>query len=113
MLRQEKRAESQALLQTAANVSQIVPLNMKAFVEHFLDSYGIQDKERYFAHPPGTVGAAGRRAAAAGRAGRDVDSAGAVTRTDGTVGPGQRGGHDGAAAARALDDPGDVSRRPR
>ena len=58
MLRQEKRAESQALLQTAANVSQIVPLNMKAFVEHFLDSYGIQDKEKYFAHAPGTAGAA-------------------------------------------------------
>jgi hypothetical protein len=57
MLRQEKRAESQALLQTAANVSQILPLNMKAFMEHFLDSYGIQDKEKYFSHAPGTAGA--------------------------------------------------------
>ena len=49
MLRQEKRAEAQAKLQTAANVSQIVPLNMKAFVEDFLESYGVQDTEKYFA----------------------------------------------------------------
>jgi hypothetical protein len=62
MHRQEKRAESQALLQTAANVSQFVPLNMKAFVEHFLDSYGIQDKEKYFANAPGTAGAAAGQA---------------------------------------------------
>ena len=58
MMRQEKRAEEQAKLQTAANVSQIVPLNMKAFVEDFLKSYGVQDTEKYFAHAPGTAGAA-------------------------------------------------------
>ena len=57
MLRQET-AEEQAKLQTAANVSQIVPLNMKAFVEDFLKSYGVQDTEKYFAHGPGTPGAA-------------------------------------------------------
>ena len=59
LLRQEKRAEEQAKLQTAANVSQIVPLNMKAFVEDFLESYGVQDTERYFAPTPGTAGAQG------------------------------------------------------
>lgn len=58
LLRQERRAEAQALLQTAANVSQILPVNMQAFMEYFLDSYGIQDKEKYFAHAPGTAGAA-------------------------------------------------------
>jgi hypothetical protein len=58
IMRQEKRAEEQAKLQTAANVSQIVPLNMKAFVEDFLKSYGVQDTEKYFAHAPGTQGAA-------------------------------------------------------
>jgi hypothetical protein len=58
MMRQEKRAEEQAKLQTAANVSQILPLNMKAFMEDFLKSYGVQDTERYFSHGPGTVGAA-------------------------------------------------------
>jgi len=58
MLRQEKRAEEQAKLQTAANVSQIIPLNMKAFVEDFLKSYGVQDTEKYFANAPGTRGAA-------------------------------------------------------
>jgi hypothetical protein len=58
LLRQEKRQEEQAKLQTAANISQVVPLNMKAFVEDFLGSYGIQDTERYFAHPEGSNGAA-------------------------------------------------------
>jgi len=58
MLRQEKRQEEQAKLQTAANVSQILPLNLKAFMEDFLKSYGVQDTEKYFAHAPGTAGAA-------------------------------------------------------
>jgi len=62
MLRQEKRQEEQAKLQTAANVSQIVPLNMKAFVEDFLKSYGIQDTEKYFANAPGTKGATAAQA---------------------------------------------------
>jgi hypothetical protein len=62
LLRQEKRAEEQAKLQTAANVSQIVPLNMKAFVEDFLYSYGVQDTERYFAPQPGTARAAAQGA---------------------------------------------------
>jgi hypothetical protein len=68
MHRQEKRAEAQAMLQTAANVSQMIPLNMKAFMEHFLESYGIQDKEKYFAHAPGTKGAAGAPPPGAGSA---------------------------------------------
>jgi hypothetical protein len=58
MLRQEKRQEEQAKLQTAANVSQILPLNLKAFMEDFLKSYGVQDTEKYFANTPGTKGAA-------------------------------------------------------
>lgn len=66
MLRQEKRAESQALLQTAANVSQLLPLNLQAFMEYFLDSYGIQDKQKYFAHPPGSQGAAAAQPPAGG-----------------------------------------------
>lgn len=66
MLRQERRAEAQAMLQTAANVSPLIPLNMQAFMEHFLESYGIQDKEKYFAHGPGTKGAAGAPPAGGG-----------------------------------------------
>lgn len=58
MLRQEKRAEAQALLQTAANVSQLLPLNLKAFMDNMLDAYGIQDKEKYYAHAQGTMGQA-------------------------------------------------------
>jgi len=58
MMRQEKRAEEQAKLQTAVNTSQVLPLNLKAFMEDFLKSYGVQDTEKYFAHAPGTAGAA-------------------------------------------------------
>jgi hypothetical protein len=64
MLRQEKRAEEQAKFQTAVNASQVMPLNLKAFMEDFLKSYGVQDTEKYFAHGPGTQGAAASPAAA-------------------------------------------------
>jgi hypothetical protein len=59
LMRQERRAEEQAKLQTAANVSQIIPLNMKAFMEDFLESYGVTATEKYFAATPGTAGAQG------------------------------------------------------
>jgi hypothetical protein len=59
LMRQERRAESQSLMQMAASVAPIAaqlnaPLNLKAYMENVLDSYGIQDKERYFlpAAPP-------------------------------------------------------------
>ena len=61
MLRQEKRQEEQAKLQTAANVSQILPLNMKQFMIDFLKSYGVQNTEQYFAHGQGTQGAAAQQ----------------------------------------------------
>jgi hypothetical protein len=53
LMRQERRAEAQSLLQVAAGVAPIAaqlnsPLNMRAFVELALDAYDIQDKERYF-----------------------------------------------------------------
>ena len=56
LLRQERRAESQSLLQIAAQTAQVfavsgAPLNLKAFMEKTLDSYDIQDKERYFLPP--------------------------------------------------------------
>jgi len=53
LMRQERRAEAQSLLQVAAGIAPIAaqlnsPLNMRAFVELALDAYDIQDKERYF-----------------------------------------------------------------
>ena len=53
LMRQERRAEAQALLQVAAGIAPIAaqsnaPLNMRAFVELALDAYDITDKERYF-----------------------------------------------------------------
>jgi hypothetical protein len=59
--RNERRAESNSLLQIASQVAQIfamygAPLNLKAFMEDALDSYDKPDKERYFMPPQ--VGAA-------------------------------------------------------
>jgi hypothetical protein len=59
--RQERRAESNSLLQIASQVAQMfamygAPLNLKAFMEDALDSYDKPDKERYFMPPQ--VGAA-------------------------------------------------------
>jgi hypothetical protein len=60
LMRQERRAEAQALLQIAAQVAPIfatsgAPLNMKPFMEKALDAYDIPDKDRYFlpVTPPG------------------------------------------------------------
>jgi len=53
LLRQERRAESNSLLQIALQGAQIstmlgCPLNIKAFWENALDAYDKTDKERYF-----------------------------------------------------------------
>lgn len=53
LLRQERRAESQSLLQIAAQTQQIfamsgTPLNLRAFMEKTLDAYDVPDKERFF-----------------------------------------------------------------
>lgn len=56
LMRQERRAEAQSLLQVAASIAPLMaqsgaPLNMKAFVEKALDAYNVIDKERYFMPP--------------------------------------------------------------
>jgi len=61
LMRQERRAEAQSLLQIAAQVQQVfavsgAPLNLKAFMEKTLDAYDVPDKERYFM--PAQIGAA-------------------------------------------------------
>lgn len=61
LMRQERRAESQSLLQIAAQVQPVfaqsgAPLNLRAFMEKTLDAYDEQDKERFFM--PAPVGAA-------------------------------------------------------
>jgi hypothetical protein len=65
LMRQERRAESQSLMQMAAQVQPVMaqsgaPLNLKAYMEKVLDSYNVTDKERYFlptpsGAPPGAV----------------------------------------------------------
>jgi hypothetical protein len=62
MMRQERRAENQALTTMAVQSAQLMqaagyPLNLRRFWERLLDSYGISDKATYFAEqgqlPPG------------------------------------------------------------
>ena len=60
LLRQERRAEAQALLQLTASTAPIAaqlgaPPNMRAYQELVLDAFDITDKERYFAAPPPAV----------------------------------------------------------
>jgi hypothetical protein len=67
--RQERRAESQSLLQIAAQVQPIfaqsgAALNLKAFMEKTLEAYDVLDKERYFLPRP--LGQAAIGAPAAG-----------------------------------------------
>jgi hypothetical protein len=57
LLRQERRAEANSLLQIAAQVQQIfavsgAPLNLRAFMEKTLDAYDVPDKERFFLPKP-------------------------------------------------------------
>lgn len=60
MMRQEKRAEAQALVQTAAQIAPVMmavqqPLNMRAFVEDWLRAFDVQDYDRYFTAQPQTI----------------------------------------------------------
>lgn len=65
LMRQERRAESQSLLQIAAQTQPIfiqsgAALNLRAFMEKTLDAYDVLDKERYFMPPKvGAAAAAG------------------------------------------------------
>lgn len=57
LVRQERRAEEQAKLQVALSAVPVMaaigqPLNMQAFVEDFLDAFGVEDKAKYFSQAP-------------------------------------------------------------
>lgn len=61
LMRQEKRAEGQALVQVASQIAPIAqavgsPLNLRAFIEDWLRDYDVIDVDRYFA-PPGSQAA--------------------------------------------------------
>ena len=58
LMRQERRSESQSLLQIAAQAAPIFaqsgsPLNLRTFMEKTLDAYDVLDKDTYFLHPQG------------------------------------------------------------
>lgn len=62
LMRQERRAEAQALLNVFAGAAQVMtmhgaPPNLRAFAEQVLDAYDIDDKDRFFLTPPPMPGA--------------------------------------------------------
>lgn len=68
MMRQERRAEAQALLQVALSSAPVmaavgVPINVKAFMEDYLRAFEIDDIDRYFtaAPQPQIAGAPGQQ----------------------------------------------------
>ena len=98
LLRQERRAEAQALLQLAASTAPIAaqlgaPPNMRAYTELVLDAFDIKDKERYFAAPP---------PAAAGLPGATPPAGGAVPGIPGIPTPSGNGVTNPGAAAGPL-----------
>ena len=65
LMRQERRAEAQSLMQIAVQAAPIfaqsgAPLNLKTFMEKTLDAYDVLDKETYFLHPSAPVAAPGQ-----------------------------------------------------
>jgi hypothetical protein len=64
LMRQERRAEAQSLMQIAGQLAPVMaqsgaPLNLKAFMEKTLDAYDVLDKERYFLPPQAGAATAG------------------------------------------------------
>jgi hypothetical protein len=66
MLEQQRKAEGMAFVQTAAQLAPLaaaagIPMNMKAYVDEWLKSQGVEDVERFWsAMPqPAVPGAAG------------------------------------------------------
>jgi hypothetical protein len=65
LMRQERRAEAQSLMQMAVQAAPVfaqsgAPLNLKAFMEKTLDAYDVLDKETYFLHPGTPTAAPGQ-----------------------------------------------------
>jgi hypothetical protein len=98
MMRQERRAEAQSLMQMAGQLSQVMPLNMKAFMELVLDSYGVQNKEAFFAAPQGAGGAGEQPPPGGGLGPEAPTSAGAQ---EGMTPKGPQGGQTNTALAGA------------
>lgn len=74
LMRQEKRAEAMAKLKTALESAQYFAalpgqpgLNVKAFMDDFLEAYGTQDLERYYSAVPQNVGMATQQQAQPGQ----------------------------------------------
>jgi hypothetical protein len=96
LLRQERRAEAQALLQLTASTAPIAaqlgaPPNMRAYQELVLDAFDITDKERFFAAPPpaaaGPPGTPPPEGAVPGIPGIPTPSGNGVTNPGAAAGP--------------------------
>jgi hypothetical protein len=75
MMRQERRAEAQTLLQMAGQLAQVVPLNMKAFMTRVLDAYGVDQPEQFFSAEEQQGAAAGANGSAPPGIGPETPSA--------------------------------------
>jgi hypothetical protein len=119
LMRQERRAEAQSLMQMAASVAPIAaqlnaPLNLKAYMENVLDSYDILDKERYFlpAAPPSLAPPPGSPPGAPPSTPQSPNGSAGVTNPElaaGPLSPSAQGGNSmspEAAMARALSSRG-------
>jgi hypothetical protein len=56
LMRQERRAEAQSLMQVAASIAPVMatsgaPLNLRSFMEKLLDAFDVLDKEQFFMPP--------------------------------------------------------------
>ena len=93
LLRQERRAEKQSLLQIAVQSQQLfavsgAPLNLKAFMDGTLEAYDIQDKERYYLPPQAAAAIQGQAAPQPAPPGGAAGQGGSgMTNVDAAAGP--------------------------
>jgi hypothetical protein len=85
-MRQERRAEAQAKLQVAGELSAYFaavqkPLNLKAFMDDYLDAFDVQDKDRYYTTEQPQVPPATPSASPQGGAGGEPSPGGVTSPT--------------------------------
>jgi hypothetical protein len=91
LLRQERRAEAQSLLQLLGGIAQVAavsgtPINLRAPIEGVLDAYDVNDKERFFL-PAASAGAPGAPAPPGIPSPPPGGNGAGVTNTEAAAGP--------------------------
>ncbi|HXJ64134.1 MAG TPA: hypothetical protein VNN79_10300, partial [Actinomycetota bacterium] len=109
MLRQERRAEKQSMLQVAVSSAPVFamtgqPLNLKAYMEDYLEEFGVQDTERYFSAKPQQLPMAGQ----SGQPGPPTNGTG-TTNVDLAAGPTSPSNANSLSGVAALQQMGAMS----